>query len=276
MRVMRRIRRVTTQQHSPKRRTHNSYSRNSTVHPHTEPGRHAMNVLKSLQIPDEPRRILERSVTEMDQELHDYQTQMAKPLSMSEPEIDDIGWTLPPAYRPREYSPQQRRLIAVLLRAKRVVRRPSLYREVTGRDVDVYEDERNQNARTAAIKQMDVMVHACRKALAEARADLLEANLPSYINTVWGVGYKLDVTETYGRRPGKPRIILSRQETRIFDRLCHANGKCVALNDLFRAARFRETVRTPRAYLLQNLIHNIHRVTGREIEPAGSGYKLVM
>ena len=255
--------------------------------PHTESARHVLAALKVLSIPEDKRALIERGVTEMDQELHEWHTSAPQSLSATAFEIDDIGWTLPPAYGPRDMTPQHRRLVALLLRSKRQMSRHSLYREITGREPDEYEDERRSryDPRSAAIKQMDVIVCEVRKRLAAARPELIECGLPSYINTVWGYGYRLDHEERLERKPSgeakKTRI--PDQASDILSLLVRAKGKFVSVNDIAAVAKFYRRHIPPRngtennVYaLVSNQITTIRRHTGAEIEQDhDKGYRLV-
>lgn len=184
MRVRRRIKRVTIPWHSPKQRTHNSYSRNSIVQPHTEPGRHAMSVLKSLNIPEEPRRLLERSVTEMDQELHDYHTHLSSPLSMTN--ATGLIETLPPAYAKAKLAPQEHDLVLLLHRNKgKVVSRDAILNQF-------YFDRNQRSCDDEAMpKIVDVRKCTAAQKLKRIKRILIKAGEPWRIETFYGRGFKL-------------------------------------------------------------------------------------
>jgi len=162
-----------------------------------------------------------------------------------------------------------------------------LYREITGREPDEYEDERRAryDPRGAAVKQMDVIVCETRKCLAKVRSELIESGLPSYINTIWGYGYRLDHEERLERKPNgeAKQKRLPDQASDILALLVRSKGKFVSVSDIVAVAKFYRRHIPPRngtesnVYMLvSNQMTTIRRHTGAVIEQdRDRGYRLV-
>lgn len=244
--------------------------------PYTESARSVLSALKALSIPEDKRALIERGITELDQELHELHTGMAQPISVADMALPQLLPDLPAEYLPDLYTPFQRRTMALLLEVgERGISRDDIF-EALGRDPGA-----PFHGRTAPVKQVDVIVSRCRQVLNKARKNLEAKGLPSYINPIFGRGYVLQ---------SKPRPLtlstevsrrfktgaLTRQQVRVYERLKAAKGKPVSERELIDAACFRGGNVTPGHELLQRAVTRIRVKTGARIDRGPNhSYRLV-